>query len=70
MGISKAMRVFESPYYVFSNLSVRSIYSEVLAIVYVPIGSDAPELERKGVQKGLKDSVIIPKVKLSTLDMS
>ena len=37
---------------------------------YVPIGSDAPELERKGVKKGLKDSVIIPKVKLSTLDMS
>ena len=44
--------------------------SSTVPIAYIPIGSDAPELERKGVKKGLKDSVIIPKVKLSTLDMS
>ena len=30
LGISKAIRVFETPYYVFGNLSVLSIYSEVL----------------------------------------
>ena len=28
MGISKAIRFFESPYYVFGNLSFLSIYSE------------------------------------------
>ena len=33
-GISKAIRVFESPYYVFDNLSVLSIYSEVLGLGY------------------------------------
>ena len=31
MGIRKAIRVFDSPYNVFGNLSVLSIYSEVLA---------------------------------------
>ena len=30
LAISKAIRVFESPYYVFGNLSFLSIYSEVL----------------------------------------
>jgi hypothetical protein len=34
LGISKAIRVFEDPpYYVFDNLSVRSIYSEVLGLL-------------------------------------
>ena len=32
MGISKPIRVFESPHYVFGNLSVLSIYSEVLEL--------------------------------------
>ena len=30
LGISKAIRVLSPPYYVFGNLSVQSIYSEVL----------------------------------------
>ncbi len=30
LGVSKAKRVFESPYYVFDNLSVSSIHSEFL----------------------------------------
>ena len=30
LAISKAIRVFESPYYVFGNLSFLSLYSEVL----------------------------------------
>ena len=32
LGISKAIKVFESPYYVFGNLSVISIYAEVLGL--------------------------------------
>ena len=54
----------------WAQLSVCVDFLKVYTYQYVPIGSGAPELERKGVQKGLKDSVIIPKVKLSTLDMS
>ena len=33
LDISKTIRAFESPYYVFGNLSVLSIYSEVLGLV-------------------------------------
>ena len=64
MGISRAIRVFESPYYVFDNLSVLSIYSEVLALAHLAINSMV--LNETAHDKSMKSKLKIIQLKSST----